>query len=102
MSIKEMPSQMPQEQSLITPLVRICSSYAAGWDWEVFYEEEPGLFRCFVKSPFCPEGEYGIVPVSDWADIPFLWVSQHDKAFSNLNLVRQSMELLQKVNKAMR
>lgn len=43
----------------------------AGWEWRVLKkwqadDNKPyGRWLCFVTSPFCPEGEYGDVYVSE-------------------------------------
>ncbi len=83
-------------------LVSISSIYAEGWKWEVFYEEEPGLFRAFVKSPFCPEGEYGLVAAADLKDIPWISISTHVNVCKNLELMPKSLDLIRQIDSAMR
>ena len=83
-------------------LVRACSTYAEGWEWNFHYEEEPGIFRAFVKSPYCPEGEYGLVDPTELKDIPWLSLSTHHNVCRDFSLMPTSLKLLNRIDKCMR
>ena len=92
---------MNNQYSIGKALVVACSAYAKGWEWNFFYEEEPGLFRAFVKSPYCPEGEYGLVDPTDLKDIPWLSLGTHDNAVSDISLIPASLQLIKRIDKRM-
>jgi len=83
-------------------LVYACSAYAKGWEWNFYSEEEPGVFRAFVKSPYCPEGEYGLVDATQLNDIPWLSLGTHANACKDFSLMPASLELLSRIDKCMR
>lgn len=80
-------------------LVHACSTYAEGWEWYFHYEEEPGIFRVFVISPHCPEGEFGLVDPTELNHIPWLNLSTQSNNFS---LMPASLELLNRIHKCIR
>ena len=81
-----------------TALVGASSANAPGWKWYFFSEESEGVFNGFVKSPFCPEGEYGLILSSDLIDIPWVWIEMDpnnvikfgtEEAMSSMDLMRK-------------
>jgi hypothetical protein len=78
-------------------LVVAKSPFAEGWEWNFFYEDEPGLYRVFVKSPFCPEGEYELVSAGDLEvirGIPLITFYNLENASDDEELMSKSMNLL--------
>ncbi len=88
-----------------TALVRASSAYAPGWEWYFFTEESDGIFNGFVKSPFCPEGEYGLILSKDLIHIPWIHIGMNAKnegiMFTIENYLN-SMNLTFKISEAIR
>jgi len=83
-------------------LVYAFCPYAKGWEWHFHYEEEPGIFRVFVKSPYCPEGEFGLVDPTELNHLPCLALCTHANIIDNFSLMPASLELLYRIDKCMR
>jgi hypothetical protein len=81
-----------------TALAR-ASSYNEGrgqeWKWYFFSEESEGVFNGFVKSPFCPEGEYGLIMVEDLRGFPFIHIEMNPLTDDYLG----SLDLFFKISK---
>ena len=77
-------------------------SYGEGgeqeWKWYFFSEESEGVFNGFVKSPFYPEGEYGLIMVEDLKGIPCIHIEMNPQASDYTS----SMDLFFRISKAIR